>query len=55
MVQVECDKCKRHVKECGRLHKLQTSGITWKLCKDCRTKIKEAWYKRISISVFGKR
>jgi len=38
-IQKRCDKCKRPVKDVGRLIKVKWKGITQRLCKECRKKL----------------
>ena len=40
IVQTYCDKCESHVKDVGRLTNVKWSGVTLKVCKDCRRQLK---------------
>lgn len=40
LIQTVCDKCKKSVKEVGRLTNVKWKGINQKLCKFCRRKLK---------------
>ncbi|MEM5804648.1 MAG: hypothetical protein QXU82_02265 [Candidatus Aenigmatarchaeota archaeon] len=39
-MQTTCDKCKKSIKEVGRLNKVSKRGVTQKICKFCRKKMK---------------
>ncbi|MFQ6020721.1 MAG: hypothetical protein ACE5J4_01715 [Candidatus Aenigmatarchaeota archaeon] len=40
IIQTHCDKCKKSVKEVGRLTNVKWKGVVQKLCKHCRRKLK---------------
>ncbi|HLE07029.1 MAG TPA: hypothetical protein VI933_00215 [archaeon] len=42
-MQTTCDKCKKHVKKVGRLSRVYTRGLTLRLCKSCKDKLKRAY------------
>ncbi|MFQ6009610.1 MAG: hypothetical protein ACE5J7_00610 [Candidatus Aenigmatarchaeota archaeon] len=35
-IQTKCDKCRKSIKEVGRLNKVRRKGVTQKICKHCR-------------------
>ncbi|NIO45068.1 MAG: hypothetical protein GTN36_05980 [Candidatus Aenigmarchaeota archaeon] len=39
-IQTYCDRCKKSVKDVGRLTNVKWKGVNLKLCKDCRRRIK---------------
>ena len=39
-MQTTCDKCNRSVKEVGRLNKMRRGGVTQRICKHCRRKLR---------------
>lgn len=42
-MQTVCDRCKKTVKKVGRLTKVRHRGLTQKLCKNCRKRLKLAY------------
>lgn len=39
-MQTVCDRCKQSVKKVGRLSKVRYKGLTQKLCKGCRKRLR---------------
>jgi predicted SprT family Zn-dependent metalloprotease len=39
-MQTICDKCKKSVKQVGRLTNTKWKGVSQKLCKECKKKLK---------------
>ena len=42
-MQTICDECKGQVKQVGSLVNVKYGGLTQKVCKDCRKKLKMSY------------